>query len=97
MARRRFGNDLSVVSPVIGDTAPFGPDVVELTSLSTVPLVSGEVAHYVSHHGHTFDGNAASSAGFSSTCSANGAVAPELPALQQLVVCPQWASKRDNQ
>ena len=52
---------------------------------------------YVLPHAHAVDGSAASSAGFSSTCSANGPSAPESPASCQALLCLQRASKRDDQ
>ena len=80
-----------VSSSVSGDASPVGLDVVGLARLSAVSLVSGEVVHYVCHHGHTVDGNAKSSASFSATCSSNGTFVPEPPASCQPVVCPLLA------
>ena len=77
-----------VSSSVSGDASPVGLDVVGLARLSAVSLVFGEVVHYVCHHGHTVDGNATSSASFSTTCSSNGTFVPEPPASCQPVVCP---------
>ena len=53
--------------------------------------MSGEVAHYVCHHGHTVDGKAESSVRFSTTCSSNDSFAPEPPVSGQPVCvfcCP---------
>ena len=69
-----------VVGSVSGDTSPLDLDVLGLAGFAAVSLVSGEVAHFLGRHGHTADGNAKSSASFSTTCSSNGKFAPELPA-----------------
>ena len=61
----------------------------DLANLPAVSIVSGEVAHYICHHGHTVDDNAKSSAIFSTTCSSDSTFAPGPPAPCQLVVCPQ--------
>ena len=82
--RRGAGNELSSGSFVSGASSQFGFDLVELASLSTESLKSGEalsfefghVVHYVCDRGHAVIGNAASTLSFTVPClmSARGVI-----------------------
>ena len=71
-----------VSSSVSGDTSHFDRDVVGLGSWPAVSFVSGEVAHHVSHHGHTADCNAKSCSG-----------SPSLVENRRLSRVPWWTTK----
>ena len=74
-----------IVVSVSGDTSLFDLDVLELAGSAAVSFVSGDVAHCVGRHGHTADGNAKSSASFSTV--RQHFILPSSPSATAALVC----------